>query len=387
MALQQTTLYGAVNDQGDDRALYLKQFAGETFAAWKQATHLWDRVMKKRVSGQKSSQFIAYGRAEAGFRVRGQSILTETHGGVALNKAFNIVERNVNLDDQMLVLTVIDEMDDMLSHYDTRSGFAEELGQALARKYDTYAQLALLNAARTTIANSAAFIPADLGTLGEGSYVQTASGTAFSAATDAVGLDVLNTLHEAAAVMDTKNVPRNPRYCLLPPLAYWAVVSNAKILNRDFGNNQGVMFRGEVPMVAGFILIESNHFPTTGTEVHDGSDTVGNAATTDRGGGNPAGAKNDYRILEGSVTGLQGDGTAIVNNTPSVLQALCWHPRAVGTLFSQTATIQVDRQNVEYQGDIIVAKMMAGTTRLRPECALEIGTAAAQPALCFGYTG
>jgi Major capsid protein len=368
VALADFTYPGAVNDSvvsaGDERALYLKQFAGEVIRAFRTNTVMYDRTMKKRIPNGKSAQFIAYGRADAAFRERGKSILTATDhlGGNTIMQAFNVVERVIGVDDMLTTGTVIDEMDDLLAHYEVRSGFAEELGNALSRKYDEYAFRTLVNCARTTSATEDTFIPADLGSRGDGGYVEAAADwVGDGSITSGVGTEVLDALHEAGKIMDEKEVPRAGRFCALPPTLYWALVRNKEVINRDYGagdGRNGILAQGTVYVAGGFTLLETAHLPSTElTSAPGGVSTL-----------------NVYHHTANSIAGTAGAGTG-------TLQAICWANRAIGAVELLPPTVQFGLDNVEYQGDIIVAKTMVGFGRLQPESVVEITTASSQPVL------
>jgi hypothetical protein len=89
----------------------------------------------------------------------------------------------------------------------------------------------------------------------------------------ATGATILSGLAKAAELFDTKNVPSEGRYCILPPEEYYKLVTEQNdALNRDYGNEgNGSIASGVIVSAYGIRILKSNHVPTSGgggTNVH-----------------------------------------------------------------------------------------------------------------------
>lgn len=341
MASPVTAITGplTVNSSGDARALALKIFSGELLAAFERMSNVIPTLMTKTIAYGNSAQFPAFGRVSSGFHVRGANILTD---GSYLKKV-NSVERLILVDELAVAPIFVPSLDEMLSHFETRGIYVAQLAEALARMYDNYAIRQIVRSARTNTTTDSSFIPTDLGdSQGGGGFVTTTATT--GSVTSTIGGNFLTSLHSAAYILDTKHVPREGRKVIVPPSIYWSLVLNKDLLNQDYGAGNGIFFQGTVAMAAGFELIESTNIPST----------VISSATT--------GEKNDYR----------GDFEELV--------AVAYHPSAAGVVKRQDITLETAYRE-EYQGDLVLAKMLAGVGRLRPEAAVEISTLSTQPIL------
>ena len=69
---------------------------------------------------------------------------------------------------------------------------------------------------------------------------------------------LITSIFDAAEKLDNKDVPSQDRYCVVTPAIYYNLVENDKILNRDFGGNNGVYSDGTVIRVAGINIVKSN---------------------------------------------------------------------------------------------------------------------------------
>ena len=138
--------------------------------------------------------------------------------------------------------------------------------------------------------------------------------------------------------LDEKNVPRNDRYVFVTPAAYYGIVQNDKIVNRDFGGTNGVYSDGTVINVAGMQVVMTNNLALNHPTV-----------TTDT-------AANKYGINASSFLGV-------------VMQK-----QALGTveLLSMASESEYD---IRRQGTLMVSKMAVGHATLRPECMVAIKNA------------
>jgi hypothetical protein len=215
-----------------------------------------------------------------------------------------------------------------MNHYEVRSEYSNQIGQALAQTYDrnlfSLAVKAALNP--TTIG---------LGVADQGNAEALYTGANPNA--DAW----ITQIFAAAQKLDEKNVPEDNRYVFVNPALYWALVQNDKLLNRDFGPGNGAYKDGEVLNVAGMSIVKTNNLTRNFTSA---SEMV------------------DYG------TKYQVDA--------SNCRALVMHPQAMGTVQLLGVASEMEYQ-IERQGTLMVSKMAVGHGILRPECIVAvIGTAA-----------
>ena len=118
---------GQINGAGDDRAMFLKVFAGEILSAFTETNVAMSRHVVRTITGAKSAQFPATWKATAGYHVPG----VEITGGV-----INGAERVINIDDMLYSSVFMSDIDEAMSHFDFRSEYSRELGAALARHLD-----------------------------------------------------------------------------------------------------------------------------------------------------------------------------------------------------------------------------------------------------------
>ena len=306
---------GKANNTGDDNALFLKVFSGEVLAAFQRRNQMLEMSMVRTISQGKSAQFPALGKTTASYHTAGNEIT---------GKVINKNERVITIDDLLISDSFISQIDEAKNHYDVRSIYSTEMGNALAREVDQHLlQLTVLAAqASTTVSgeNGGAVI------------------TDADAKTN--GGSLITSIFDAAQALDEKDVPEEDRYCVVPPATYYNLVENDKILNRDFGGSNGIYAEGKVLKVAGINIVKSN---TAVDAFADNSSAI-------------SGANNTY--------------TGDFSNTAAVV----FHKSAIGTVKLMDLAMESE-YDIRRQGTLMVAKMALGHGILRPEAAVEIQTA------------
>ena len=306
---------GKANNTGDDNALFLKVFSGEVLAAFARRNQMLEMSMVRTISQGKSAQFPAIGKTTASYHTPGNEIT-----GTVINKN----ERVITIDDLLISDSFISQIDEAKNHYDVRSIYSTEMGNALAREVDQHLlQLAIL------AAQSATTVTGESG----GSVITDAD-----AKTN--GGSLITSIFDAAQALDEKDVPEEDRYCVVPPATYYNLVENDKILNRDFGGSNGIYAEGQVLKVAGINIVKSN---TAVDAFADNSSAI-------------SGANNTY--------------TGDFSNTAAVV----FHKSAIGTVKLMDLAMESE-YDIRRQGTLMVAKMALGHGILRPEAAVEIQTA------------
>jgi hypothetical protein len=306
---------GKANNTGDDNALFLKVFSGEVLAAFARRNQMLDMSMVRTISQGKSAQFPAIGKTTASYHTPGNEIT-----GTVINKN----ERVITIDDLLISDSFISQIDEAKNHYDVRSIYSTEMGNALAREVDQHLlQLTVLAAqASTTVTGE------------NGGTVIT------DADADTNASSLITSIFDAAQALDEKDVPEDDRFCVVAPATYYNLVENDKILNRDFGGANGVYAEGKVLKVAGINIVKSN---TAVDAFADNSSAI-------------SGTNNTYT----------GDFSTTV--------ASVFHKSAIGTVKLMDLAMESE-YDIRRQGTLMVAKMALGHGILRPEAAVEIQTA------------
>lgn len=303
---------GQVGAAGDVDALFLKVWSGETLAAFERTNVTMGRHMVRTIASGKSAQFPVFGKATASYHTPGNELL----GGTIKNG-----ERLISIDDILVSDLFLADIDEAKAHYDYRSVYTGEQGIALANQMDRHVLQVAVLAARSTATD------VDLPT---GTVITEAVAGDFDDATK-----LKAALFQAAQKLDEKDVPREGRVVFLKPSAYYTLIADGSILNRDFGN-MGSQQTATLPMIAGFEIVMTNNIPT---------DNVTASSVAAGSGDNYVG---DFRKTE----------------------FVAMHPSAVGTvkLLDLSTRIDYDPRRL---GWLSVAKYAVGHGLLRPEAAVE----------------
>lgn len=312
MAAATVSNLGQAAATGSTTALFLKVFAGEVLTAFEDAQTTLDKHVVRSISSGQSAQFPIMGKATAEYHTAGAEIT-----GTAITHN----ERNISIQGLLIAPVFIAKIDEAKNHYDVRSTYSKECGNALAQVMDKHVYQQLINASRT-----AAAAPQSIGVqLTDADFVT--SGTSAAA-----------TIFSAAQKMDENNIPENDRYIAVNPETYYNLVQTTNVINRDWGG-KGAYAEGEVLKVAGVSIVKTNNLPSTNI-------TSG--------------------VLDGS------DGTLGGDYSPTV--GVAWHKSAAGTVKLLDLSVEME-YDVRRQGTLLVAKYAMGHGVLRPDAAWEIRTA------------
>lgn len=305
---------GQIDAAGDVQALFLKVFAGEVLSAFNRDSAFRPRHFVRTISSGKSAQFPITGLASAAYHTPGAEIVGGTirHG-----------ERIITIDDLLTAPVFVANIDELLNHYDVRSIYGDEIGQALAKAYD-------VNVARAAIADAARGAAAVTGL--SGGYTNN------NALYSSDGTVLWQGIYNLGVAFDQKDVPQGDRFAFIRPTQHALVVMSEKPINRDLNDPNGSIARGEVNRVNDILLIKTNNLPS--------ADDTANAAI-------PANRRHDY----------------------SVTQVLGMHKSAVGTVQLQDVTME-SAYDIRRQGTLMVGKYLVGHGGLRPEGAGELRTGA-----------
>ena len=327
-----------------DTALFLKLFAGEVLTTFETNSVMLPLHTVRTISEGKSATFPVTGIATASYHVPGTSIIDGSLSTVYAASAsagspttavsvptgtylsqIKHNERVINVDDQLTSSAFIAKLDEARNHYDVRSIYTTEIGRALAKQMDkNLIGLGILAArASTTIT----------GGFGGSSLDISAQATR----TATTGAELVAGLYAAAEELDEKDVPMEDRYCVVEPWAFYKMIQEKSLINKDHSEGNGDFAKGTMYEAAGIKIIKSNN----------------------------AGAVFGQTVA--AVTGQQNTYSGNFSGTV----ALVFHKAAIGTVKLMDLKLETEYQ-VERQGNLMVAGYAVGHGILRPECSVEL---------------
>ena len=339
---------GAGND-----ALFLKKFSGEILQTFEESNIFKPLHTIRTIDSGKSAQFPVTGIATANYHTPGENIAEQGGSPDKYLSDIGKTEKIINIDKMLVASTFLANIDDVKNHYDIRSVYANELGKALAVRFDTAVAKTFLGAARDSANLTATSAGSTYDVAGEAFGRGNLDPTAVDTFT---GAQLVGALFAAAQRLDEQDVPSDGRFCVLRPAEYYKLVTGAdasntfsltSVINSDIGG-QGSIASGNVPQIAGISLYKSNHLPSTDLSGGTGVD---------------AGSSND--VFGGNGVGYDGD----FRNTFGIVS----HSAAVGTVKLLDLATESEYQ-IERQGTLFVAKYAMGHGILRPECAIELAS-------------
>ena len=310
---------GQATTDADKLALALKVFSGETLTAFQRTSVTTGRVMERTIASGKSAQFPVFGRTKAHYLKAGQN-LDDLRENIKQN------ERVIKLDGLLTADTLIFDLDEFIAHYDFRSPYAAELGNALAISHDASVLAELAKEALNTTENVEGN--------GKGGVITTKLDAGVVGINKQTGLAIYQTLLKAKAEMSKNYVPATERYAYLDPEYHSALASAVEFLNRDYGAS-GTILEGNVIRLAGFDILECPHIV--------------------RGGDDNANV-------------IQGEGHVFPVEYAAKHPIIICHKTAAGVLRLKNLSMESGRR-IEYQADQMIAKMAVGMGGLRPEAA------------------
>jgi hypothetical protein len=344
---------GQVNSAGDVDALFLKKFSGEILQTFEESNIFKPLHTVRTIENGKSAQFPVTGVASADYHTPGESIASNGLVGAGgylsdIKKA----EKVITIDKMLLASTFLANIDDVKNHYDIRSVYANELGKALAVRFDTAIAKVFIASARSAAAVTGGKVGGIL------DVSANAMGTGADSSddadnTDPTGAELVAALFTAAQKLDENDVPSDGRFCVLRPQEYYKLITggagalaiSTSAVNKDVGG-LGSIASGSIPQVAGITIYKSNHIPSTDLSAVTSGD---GAASNDVFGAGGAGYNGNFTNTLGIVA----------------------HSAAVGTVKLLDLATESEYQ-IERQGTLFVAKYAMGHGVLRPECAIEL---------------
>lgn len=300
---------GQANGAGAVDALFLKVFSGEVMSSFNAATVMSDKTRVRNITSGKSAQFPAIGRIGAEYHTPGTEIVGKTveHG-----------EKVITIDDLLISHSFISNIDEAKNHYEVRSEYSKQMGQALAQTYDR----SLISLAVKAAAAGEAGAVAD-----QGAASNTNIGLTPTTQT------IVDAIYAEAAAMDALFLPKEDRFVIVSPATYWGLVQNDKLIDRDFGSN-GSYAEGTVMKVAGMSIVAS---PNMGVN----------------------------HLAAANVADYPDFNSKYMANT-SAVSALIFQRGALGTVKLMDLASESE-YDIRRQGTLMVSKMAVGHGVIRPE--------------------
>ena len=337
---------GQINSAGNVDALFLKKFSGEILQTFEESNIFKPLHTVRTIENGKSAQFPVTGIASADYHTPGENI---ADAGNSYLSDIKKAEQVITIDKMLLASTFLSNIDDVKNHYDIRSVYANELGKALALRFDTAIAKVFIAAARSSAVITGGKTGGQLDVANNDFSAGDVAGTPAAV----TGSELITALFTAAQKLDENDIPSDGRFAVLRPSEYYklitggsgAVAINTSAANKDVGGS-GSLASGSIAQVAGINIYKSTHIPSTDLSAVTTGD---GAASNDVFGGDGAGYNGDFR----NSLGIVG------------------HSAAVGTVKLLDLATESEYQ-IERQGTLFVAKYAMGHGILRPECAIEL---------------
>lgn len=303
---------GQSNATGTNTALFLEVFAGMVLEAFDTRQVTMDRHIVRTIQSGHSAQFPVTWKAVASAHTPGAELTGQT---------IRHAEKTIPIEFLLVADAFVANLDEAMNHYDARSIYAHQLGQALANAYDT-------NVLRSVYRGSEVAPDAVLTGHPGGSQ-------RINASVDTSAAILKAAIFDAAQDLDENNVPGEDRYLAVAPAQFYLLLEDGEFINRDY-SGEGSKARAAMPFASDLQVIKSNNIPT-----------ADDSANTD--------IPTDLRI----------------SYTPNV--AAVWHKSGVGSVKLMDLKTESE-YDIRRQGTLLVAKFAVGFDYLRPEACVSLAT-------------
>lgn len=327
-------------------ALFLKVYGGEVLTAFARQAQTLDKVMVRTIQNGKSAQFPVMGRTKAYYLKAGKN-LDDLRGEI------KHTEKVISIDGLLTTDVLIYDIEDAMNHYDVRSEYSRQMGEALAMATDAanYGEIAKLVNSRKTIAKNE-----NIEGLGSSSVIMVGKTIVEGGNPARIGEALIQALTYARAEFTKRYIPAGDRYFATSPDNYSAILSAmmphaanyAALIDPETGNIRNVM---------GFEVYETPHMVQL-------SEFVTNPDNALAGDGHVFPANSGDSASNDKYAAPTGDAVVNVAN----VMGLYWHRSAVATLKLKDMALERARRP-EFQADQLIAKYAMGHGGLRPEAA------------------
>jgi hypothetical protein len=305
MAAANVSRLGQKNAAGDVDAIFLEEFSGLVLERFDFTQLTDDRQTVRNIKSGKSAQFPLIWSTEAASHTPGVEIVGQDIKHNA---------KTISIEDLLYSDAFVDVLDDAMNHYEVKSSYAHQIGEALANARDR-------NSFRAVFTGAAASHLIDQSGDNDGTALQSAAMSTTAATLKAA-------VYDAAQTLDEKNVPANERYAALLPLAWYLMLEDGEFIHRDFAG-QGSKATATMPFAADLQVLKSNNIPTA-------NDT--SEATV------PTVLRDDFRECIGVV----------------------WHKSAIATVKLLDLRTEIG-WDLRRQGTLLIGSYAIGQDFIRPE--------------------
>lgn len=229
-----------------DRDLAIKVFSGEVLTAFETSNIFLGKVQNRTIASGKSASFAVIGKYDS-------AVDTHVPGTDITPNLINAGERVIEIDDLKYASVFVDNFEEAMQHYETRSQYSAEMGRRLSKTVDL-AVIAQLDACVAGTANAGDT---------NGGEGQPAAQTAVTVVTSggansgAKGDLIIAALFDAQTAMDEDDVPGD-RNVVMSPKNYNRLVQSGAV-HKDMTTGNGGIDTGKVTQIAGHNIMVSNN--------------------------------------------------------------------------------------------------------------------------------
>jgi hypothetical protein len=338
------------NTYATSRDLLLKTFGGEVLKHFDEKFSLKDKIRVRTISGGKTAQFPGIGQATAEHFTPGSEII---------GQAMKTDEKTITIDDFLVSSVFLNNIDDMLTHFEFRAEYSKQMARALALTCErTLFQMAIRDARLGDQFNAAQVPGVDTpyaAATGAGKgIVDMENAVTKHVGASAGAAELVTSAFEAAAYFDEHDIPMDGRHLYVSPRVYYSLINqnDKTIINSDFSAGNGNYGDAVIYKVAGFNIVPTNHLAIDGT------------ANTNTG--------PDGRTPLNAPAG--GFGQDYATDASDSL-GMFMHTEGLGMVKLQDLTTESE-YSVAKQGTLLVSKLLMGAATLRPDCLYEVRKAA-----------
>ena len=112
-------------------AAFLRVFSGETVAAYNQAVVIKDKLRSRNITSGKSATFPTISTSSAKLHTPGDDLFGDSYAPAITND-----EQIIQINKLLIDTSFVDNLDEMMNHFDARSEYASQMGAALATAGD-----------------------------------------------------------------------------------------------------------------------------------------------------------------------------------------------------------------------------------------------------------
>ena len=232
-----------------DRALAIKVFSGEVLTSFETANIFLSKVQTRTIKSGKSASFAVIGKYDS-------AVDTHVPGTDITPNLINAGERVIEIDDLKYASVFVDNFEEAMQHYETRSQYSTEMGRRLAKTVDQ-AIIAQLDACVAGSNNGGKDTNG-----GEGQPAAQPAITIDTLQTPAIGAGakgdlIIAALFDSQTEMDKDDIPGD-RNVVMSPKNYNRLVQSGAV-HKDMTTGNGGIDSGKVTQIAGHNIMVSNN--------------------------------------------------------------------------------------------------------------------------------